>query len=158
MQMRLMFDTVVFNRILDGQLNMGSLRAGVTIYATHVQLDELSNTRDTARRTALTNVFQGTIDAKTATSSFVLGVSRLDEAALGNAEDDLYSSIKGELDRLNKSKPNNVQDALIAETAIRQSFVLVTDDSHLSTVTEQHGGRCLSVAELQAQTGLLAAP
>jgi hypothetical protein len=52
-----------------------------------------------------------------------------------------------ELDRL-EPKPNNVQDALIADTAIRGGYVLITDDGNLATVTKQYGGACHSVKEL----------
>ena len=83
------------------------------------------------------------------TESMVWGVSRWGEAKwTGN--DNLYTPIKADLDALNKSKRNNVQDALIAETSIKGGYVLVTDDTHLIEVTKRYGGRCMSIDELVA--------
>ena len=48
---------------------------------------------------------------------------------------------------MNKGKKNNVEDALIAETAIKDGYVLVTDDEHLATVAKKYHGECLSVEE-----------
>jgi len=165
-----MFDTNVFNRMLDGAISAHSLTGRALAYATHVQRDEINNTRDPARRAALSQVFREVVAQSVPTDSFVLDVSRLDEARLGGgrvvstasavwgvsrwgearftAEDNIYSRLKERLDGLNGSKANNVHDALIAETAIKRELVLVTDDFHLAEVTKEFGGRCLTVDEL----------
>ena len=65
----------------------------------------------------------------------------------------MYSAIKAELDRLNKNKANNVQDSLIAETAIKNQFTLVTDDSDLCTVTKKFGGECTDTKKLASDLG-----
>ena len=80
------------------------------------------------------------------TSSAVWDVSRWDQAKWG-ADDNVYSALKADLDRI-KNKPNNVHDALIAETSIKGRYVLVTDDTDLAAVTKKYGGQCLSVCEL----------
>ena len=41
---------------------------------------------------------------------------------------------------MNKSKPNNLQDVLIAEVAIVNGFTLLTADGDLSEVVKHHGG------------------
>ena len=56
--------------------------------------------------------------------------------------------IKTALDKLNKGKANNVQDALIAETAIKGVYVLVTDDAHMIEVARRYGGKCMSIEDL----------
>jgi len=164
-----MFDTNVFNRILDGVISLQTLTGRLEACATHVQRDEINNTTNPARRAALAQVF-GKVVAPLPTDSFVLDVSRLDEARLGGervvptesavygvsrygqakyaAEDKLISALKDRLDSINGAKPNNVHDALIAETSIKRSHVLVTDDADLAAVTKEYGGQCLSVAEL----------
>ena len=81
------------------------------------------------------------------TASAVWGVSRWGQANWG-ADDDLYSRLKAELNKLNQNRPNNTHDALIAETSIKGEYVLVTDDRNLATVTKMYGGKCLSVDEL----------
>ncbi len=164
-----MFDTTVFNRILDGVLAVGSLSGRVRAHTTHVQRDELGKTTDPVRRADLMRVFVDVVGGSVSTETFVIGTSRIGEARLGGgavptesavwdvsrwdeakwtADDSLYQPIKDELDRRNKSKANNVQDALIAETAIKLGHVLVTDDRDLSDVTRMHGGRTMTSPEL----------
>ena len=82
------------------------------------------------------------------TASAVWNVSRWNQAKYGT-EGGLYSTLRAELDRVNYKKPNNVQDALIAETAMLGGYILVTDDSDLESTTTKYGGSCLSLKELQ---------
>ncbi|HEX8031138.1 MAG TPA: hypothetical protein VF491_21870 [Vicinamibacterales bacterium] len=166
-----MFDTVVFNRILDGVIPAATLVGRVTAFATHIQRDEINNTRNPVRRVELLQVFQDVIHSQVATGSFVLDVSRLDEARLSGgpivptasavygvseyggacySDGSLYDALKAKLDALNDGKPNNVQDVLIAETAIIEGHVLITDDVHLAAVTRGSGGQCQTVDELLA--------
>jgi hypothetical protein len=168
-----MFDTNVFNRIVDGVISLPTLTGRVVAYATHIQRDEINNTKNPERRAALAQVFGDVVAGLPPTDSFVLGVSRLDEARLGGervvptasgaygvsrygqakygAEDNLYSALKDRLDTINLNKSNNVHDALIAETSIKGGHVLVTDDTDLAAVTKEYGGQCLSVGELLSQ-------
>ena len=81
------------------------------------------------------------------TASGVYGVSKYGQARYG-AENGLYSVLKDALDSINGRKPNNVHDALIAETSVKEGHILVTDDAHLAAVTKAYGGECLSVDEL----------
>ena len=171
--LKCMFDTRAFNLILDGGFPLESLKDRVAAYATHIQRDEISNTKNSERRLALLQVFKDVVSESVPTDSLVLGVSRLGEARLGGervvptesavwgvsrwgeakwtANDNLYTPIKASLDTLNKSKPNNVQDALIAETSIKGGYVLVTDDTALIEVTKRYGGECISLEELLHQ-------
>jgi hypothetical protein len=171
-----MFDTVVFNRIVDGALDIGAFVGKARFYATHIQLDEINETSKPQRRQALLEVFNRITERKVPTESFILGVSRLDEARLGGGNivptesavwnvsawgqakwgeaDGLYTAFKAELDTLNKSKPNNIQDTLIAETAIKNRFDLVTDDVDLCTVTKKFGGQCTNTKQLASDLGL----
>lgn len=170
--LKYMFDTNVFNRVLDGVISLQTLTGRVVAYATHIQRDEINNTTNPDRRAALAQVFREVVTESLPTDSFVLDASRLDEARLGGervvptesavygvsrygqakygAEDNLYTALKGRLDKINRNKPNNVQDALIAETSIKGGHVLVTDDTDLAAVTKQYGGQCISVVELLA--------
>ncbi len=171
--LKCMFDTNVFNRILDGELSLAALGQDVIAHATHVQRDELQKTRDEARRQGLLRVFREAVTDSVKTKTFVLDVSRLDEGKVttermvptssavygvspygeskyGGEDSGLYSTLRGELDRL-EEKENNVHDALIADTAIKGGYVLITDDGNLAKVTKQHGGVCLSVKDLSQQ-------
>ena len=166
--MVVMFDTVAFNRILDGSVSLGQLKPGVVIYATHIQEDELNNTAEPARRSNLQRIFREFVGRETSTESLILGASKLGKAKLSGegkistetsvwgisrwgegkwaAEGGLYASTKARLDEL-KKKENNIQDALIAETAIVKKLCLVTDDKTLVSVTKEYGGQVLSFAE-----------
>ena len=168
-----MFDTNVFNRILDGAIPLHVFGGRVEAYATHIQRDEINNTNNPERRAALLAVFDHVVAGTEPTRSFVLGVSRLSKARLGgervvpttsavygvskygharySAEDNLCTALKARLDTMNQSKPNNLHDALIAETSIKEGHVLVSNDADLVTVTKEYGGLCLSVGELLAE-------
>jgi len=62
----------------------------------------------------------------------LLGTSRLGEGKLGEGVS--YETIKTELDSLNGGKTNNSEDALIAEIAVKNGYVLLTADFHLYQV------------------------
>jgi len=165
-----MFDTNVFNRILDAVVPIDALSGRVNAHATHIQRDEIARTKDEARRKALETVFGSVTGPGVPTASLVLGVSRIGEARLGgerivptnsavwdvsawdqakwSTNDNLYVPVKADLDALNGGKKNNIEDALIAETAIKDGYVLVTDDEDLAAITKKYRGKCLSVPEL----------
>lgn len=177
MMLKVMFDTNVFNRILDGIVPVQALAGHVEVFATHIQLDELQRTKRQKRRAALGAIFAAVVTEALPTSSFVLDVSRLGHARLGgdrlvptasavfgiskfgqasySSNDSLYPALKTRLDSLNRAKPNNLQDALIAETSIKAGHVLVTDDTDLTVVAKEYGGQCISVGELWARCGVV---
>ena len=168
-----MFDTNVFNRILDGVIPIQAMRGHVVACATHIQRDEIDNTKNSDRRAALARIFRNVVTESLSTASAVVGVSRVGGSRVGggrvvptesmvwgisrwgeakwSADDALYGALKRSLDTANRSKPNNIHDALIAETSIKGGHVLVTDDSDLSVATKHYGGDCISVAELLAR-------
>ena len=86
------------------------------------------------------------------TASAVYGFASYSRASYSK-DDDLYSALKTRLDSLNGAKPNNLQDALIAETSIKAGHLLVTDDTDLAVVAKEYGGQCVSVSELWARCG-----
>ena len=155
--MGFMFDTVAFNRALDfedcaAQLAESSGK-GLRLFATHVQLDELKNTRDPDRRDKLIEIFELLVaeggdaeqSGRISTESAVWNVSRWGQAKWGSS-DSLYQPILADLNKF-KSKDNNKQDALISETAIENNLVLVTDDKNLAEVTRRHGGEAISFGD-----------
>jgi len=174
MQMKqYMLDTNIFNSLLDGSLPIEDLVGKATFFATHIQADELSNTSDDKRRESLLQLFADIKGTALPTESFVLDVSRLDQANLGGdrmiptesarlgisqwgrakwtAPDNLFDSIRSMLNKLNRAKPNNIMDALIAETAIKNGLTLVTHDSDLFHATTHFGGACINVFELHKE-------
>ena len=167
-----MFDTNVFDCILDGGISLESLMTDVVPYATHVQRDEINNIPEhkIERREALAALFVQVV-SEAPTDSFAVGTSRIGEAHVGGdrvvptesaawgvskwgqakwtAANNLCVPIRAALDRI-KLKPNNIKDALIAETAIKRGYILVTEDEDLAMVVKSVGARCLSVSELIA--------
>jgi predicted nucleic acid-binding protein len=147
-----MFDTNLFNCILDGVVEISKFRRKARFYATHVQLDELKATSNVQRRQDLLAVFEEVVGInKIPTEAFVLDVSLLDEAKLGDEEDDLYSQVKMKLDKRNRNKPNNIQDALITETAMKNGLTLATHDSDLFFVATKMGAACVNVHQIELE-------
>ena len=110
--------------------------------ATHIQFDELNKTKDNERREKLLRKFVETTKALIPTESFVIGVSSIGHAKI-NKEDNLAQHIKNDLDGLNNGKPNNIQDALIAEVAAVNNFILVTADCDLAQVARKYSINCV---------------
>ena len=78
-----MFDTNIFNHILDGSLDFEDL-AGKALYCvTHIQLDEINNTKNPERRAKPNRIFGEFIQDAISTESFGLNSSRLGQAKLG---------------------------------------------------------------------------
>ncbi len=164
-----MFDTNIFNDLLDGVADITPFIGKATFLATHVQLDEIKSTRDETRRASLSQLFEEITSNPVPTESFVLDVSRLDQAKLGGnsviltesavwdvsrwdqakwtSVDNLYEPIKAGLDKA-KKKQNNIQDALIAETAIKNGLTLVTHDRLLFEVVTEFGGACADIHQV----------
>lgn len=167
--MKLMFDTNIFNAILDGQIGVSEIKSQHELYVTHIQEDEIKATKRDERRNQLLAVFKEVSQSRDISNSiptegFVLGVSRLDDAKLsskvptetmvwdtsnwGEAKwgtGDFYEKIKNKLDKRNKNKSNNTHDALIAETAMVNGYVLVTHDGDLFSVVSELGGSALNL-------------
>jgi len=121
-----MFDTRAFNLVLDGAVSIESFKGRAVAYTTHIQRDEINNTKDPARKAELMRVFNEVVSGSVPTDSLVLGVSRIGEARLGGervvptesavwgvsrwdeakwtANDNLYTPIKADLDKLNKAR------------------------------------------------------
>lgn len=132
-----MFDTNIFNRLLDGHADLTKLH-GKSCYATHIQFDEIQATKDSERRLKLVKLFSEVQTSQIPTESIVWDVSRWDMAKFSDGEK--YAAILMKLNSRNKAKANNIQDALIAETALVMGLVLVTEDGDLSEVFIEFGG------------------
>ena len=132
-------DTNIFNRIVDGELNAKEIGERAALCATHVELNEVQNTKNDDRRELLLNKFES-VDAKPSpTTSAVWGVSEWVSAEF-TSKDSKYPNIVEELNKKNGGKDNNVRDALIADTAMSLGLTLVTEDRHLFEVVAEAGG------------------
>ena len=52
----------------------------------------------------------------------------------------IYTSIRSQLDTKNGGRQSNIHDALIAEVAIANGFILLTADADLAEIASDHGG------------------
>lgn len=134
-------DTNIFNKLIDGRISIDELPSDAPYIATHVQIDELNNTKDKdgERRAQLFLMFAEMCPQLVPTESAVWDVSRWDQAKWSDGV--LFEKIKIGLDALNKSKANNIKDALIAEVAISNGFTLLTADRDLAKATQNIGGK-----------------
>lgn len=140
--MSYVLDTCIFNKLLDGILGINDLPSDGIFFATYIQIDELKATKNSKRREALLLKFtEVTHPTMLPTETFVSDVSRCDHDKVGGGV--LFEKLKSALDSMNKSKPNNTQDALIAEVANINNFTLITSDSHLATIAKEHGGKVI---------------
>jgi predicted nucleic acid-binding protein len=130
-------DTCLINKLVDGSVGPDELPKDGSFVASHIQFDELNKTKNAERKAKLLEKFAELINEVLPTESFVLDISRLDEARLGDGVS--YHKIKEELDARNKSKPNNSHDALIAEVAMRNGYTLLTTDFDLYQTAYNQG-------------------
>lgn len=135
--MKYVVDTNIINRLADGIVQPESLPNDGEFIATHVQIDELNKTKDEERRAQLFIKFATTVDDVIPTESLVVGISRVGLSKVSDGN--LYLSLRTALDARNGGKPNNSHDALIAEVAVKNGYVLVTADADLAQVAQQHG-------------------
>jgi predicted nucleic acid-binding protein len=144
-----MFDTTVFNHLLRDRINGAGLSRTGRLCVTHVQLNELQATRDPSQRTQLLNVFTAVAAERVPTETAMWDVSEWEEAKW-SSEDGLFNRMLESLNHLNSRRHNNGRDILIAETAIRNGFCLVTGDSHLAQVAKEFGAEVMHLNEFLA--------
>jgi hypothetical protein len=140
---------VIFNRVVDGKIDIGVFQ-NLAVFATHIQIDELGNTPTLKRRTQLLSTFRAIDPAMCPTPSAVWDVSVWDQACW-SPDDGVLQSLRKrivELDKKDRASANQIRDALIAETAIKNNLMLVTDDNSLAKNILEHGGQVMTMAQL----------
>ena len=139
-----MLDTNIFNQFLEEHFELSCFPESNNYFVTHIQFDELNATKNKNRRQNLLNTVQEIPQEEVPTKSGVWGTSKWNKFKWGS-ENNLYQPIKDKLDKLNKGKKNNIADALIAETAIKNQYTLVTNDNDLTKVVKERGGHTISM-------------
>jgi len=133
--LRVMLDSCVFDRLLDdaevhNKLYYSGVQSGqVAVMTTHIQRDELVATPDPEKRANLVSCWDLLTRTVTTvpTGMFVLGVSRLDQACLG--EDEVFDQVlRTSAENTKDGLPGHTNDALIVHTALVQQATLVTLD------------------------------
>ena len=135
MPRNIMFDTNIFNEILDGRINIDDLESEENDYlVTHVQMDELKKCPDEERRKELLRIFSQINQKEISTESGVFDTSRFNKAKFGEGE---------LLEEIRKGNIKHTEDALIGETAIKNGCILVTNDKRLLNKVNELGGAAL---------------
>ena len=146
-----MFDTNIFNKILNDEIDLSKLPRKFNYYVTYIQQDELNATKDRQRKKGLLKIFKKLKKEDLPTESLVLDVSRLDYAKLSDGK--LYNKLLlklKELDKKNGKKKtwkNQVGDVLVAETCIKNDLILVSEDKILRKVVQIFGGKAISLKQ-----------
>jgi hypothetical protein len=159
-----MFDTNAFNHVLHGNIPLPAL-AGKRILSTRVQRDELNKTKEPpGRREELLEIFDKIAPEIMHASSFLFGVegAGFDQACWndGTGNFDEMLSRLCELDGTNKRKRKLDKEKLklnqlrgsIAETAIKNGAILVSDNINLQQVVSESGGRAIGHLEFLSST------
>jgi predicted nucleic acid-binding protein len=139
-------DTNAFNRALDSGIDSALLSRRGKLYVTHIQLNELKATKRTDRLNQLLAIFDSVEQEAIPTSAGVWKISEWGGAEWGSAGGS-YENMLKRLNQINGGKKNNAQDILIAVTALKHRYTLVTDDGDLSTVLREFGGSAESFDE-----------
>ena len=134
-----MLDTNAFNRALDSGIDPSSLARRGPLFVTHIQFNELQATARTERLHQLLAFFASVDQEKIPTAAAVWNVSEWGGAEWGSAGGH-YDAMLASLNRRNANKKNNVQDILIAITASKHRYTLVTDDGDLASMLLEFGG------------------
>ncbi|MEO6697529.1 MAG: PIN domain-containing protein, partial [Gammaproteobacteria bacterium] len=142
-----MLDTNVFNRALDEAVDPASLSSCGRFFVTHVQLNELRATRSSDRLEQLLRVFNAVDQERVPTAAAVWGVSEWGGAEYGDT-DGAYGTMIESLNARNGSKENNARDILIAVTALKRGYTLVTNDRDLAAVLKESCGKTITFEEL----------
>lgn len=136
---KFMFDTNIFGKILKMNSPSNLLVGKHQYFIIHIQKDELETLNNERIRDRLMSAFRLVPQTLLPTESAIIGISRADMTKVGGGL--VYTHI---FEELSKRKPeqreNNSKDALIAETALKNGFVLVTDDKALKEVVLKIGG------------------
>lgn len=136
-------DTNIFNRLVDGKIDLDNLPVDGEFIATYVQIFEINQTKDAARRGSLLLRFAEVRPRLVPTESLVWGVTPWGQGKWGAG--DVYVNLRGDLDARNKGKANNIQDALIGEVALVNSYTLITEDRDLADVMRSNGAHVIQL-------------
>jgi restriction endonuclease S subunit len=151
-----MFDTNVFNAILNEHIDLERLPRNLKYYVTHIQYDEICSTQSEMRKRELLKIIEKVPNEVIATEGAVYGLSRYGMAKFMNEADaKLYDEMLRRLKELDekagKKKPveNQARDVLIALTSIKNCLILVTEDKNLKKVTEEFNGQAITFGQFQ---------
>ena len=150
-RLKCMFDSNIFDEFIDCLDLVERIVGCVDVYVTHVQPNE-NDCAPPPTKASLRQVRDALGVSVVSTESTVWGVSKWNQK--WTKPDNLIARIRGPVFP-DSGKPyvNKTRDALIAETAIKNDFVLVTQDGDLRKKVKSLGGRGMSWEQLLEHCG-----
>ena len=149
-QMKYMFDSNIFDKLLETDEGGFIAEQNIEILITSVQLEELANTPDKKiekRRNFIIKLCS--LRPRLVPNSALAGKCR---AGLAVADTGIqYKAIKNDIDSKEKKGKNNTNDALIADAALREGCILVTDDAACREAMNKNGGTAITWKDFKAQ-------
>lgn len=136
-----MFDTTVFNDILSKKINMEKFPEKFHYFVTHIQWDELNRTSDLEVKENLLKIFELIEIQEIPTESTSFDISKFNKAKFGNGKT---------FEELRRGKLKHTQDALIAETAMKNNLILVTNDKELLRKVKKLKGKVVALEDFLA--------
>nr|WP_321409315.1 type II toxin-antitoxin system VapC family toxin [uncultured Carboxylicivirga sp.] len=135
---KIMLDSNIFDDLVKREITTESF-GNVQLNVTHIQRDELEKCKDESWKQELISKLNVIDPDLMPTESLVLGYSRVGLAKLGDS---------GLFEKLRVGKLKNTNDALIAETAMKNDLLLVTNDKRLKKRVKRLGGKCINLDDL----------
>lgn len=137
-----MFDSHIFDKILDDGIDPFQLRSCGRVFVTHIQRDEIERCREPERRRQLLQVFELVAQEVIPTESAVWNVSRWGQAK--------WSDDNPTFEEVRRGNLRHTEDTLITETCIKQNLVLVTHDKDLQKRVHKAKGETIRLEDLLA--------
>lgn len=141
MKEKLFFDNNAIDFVQENQKMFFELKNHFDYYISPTALEELANIKDDYKERRIKNLIC-LIEMSPHflyDSVFIFDYSRWNCACLGNG--DVYKQI------LNPSK-NNIRDAIIADTAVVNNCILLTNDKQLYNKMHNLGYACFNLADI----------
>lgn len=140
---KVIFDSNIYDLVADGTLNIDLLsekKDDFELYITHIQIDEINKCSDEDKRARLFLVKSKLSPIVIPTESSILGTSRFGEARFGDGKI---------IEEIRKGNLKHTEDALIGEVAIKNDYILVTEDGKLKNKVNSLNGTAMSLKEFK---------
>ena len=155
-----MFDANIFDMVVAHPESVEMLRKCVDVYVTHVQSNQIDDTKSShpekweklnwARLQVVSEGSQSSGERVVPTKSSAWDITEWNGGEW-TSDDNLIYQFTGPISP-NKTNPKpykrKITDALIAETAIKNGFTLVTEDKRLRKRASALGAECMSWEQL----------
>jgi|GEM_PF-2075175 len=142
--MRFIFDTQIYDYILDNNVDSQVIDKCGTLYITNVQLSEIKNIPDTNKRSKLLNLIENLQPNKLNLDSGIW----LDDLYWDDSQpwvDETGEAFKALLGNSQNKRP--FKDALIGEVAKNHNLLLITNDKNFSNKAVLLGIKTMTIED-----------